>query len=163
MKKQILACAALALLLLSGCGKQQEVSIPPSEPVVREKTEDFIGAGDTELTEKKGEGAAQTYNKNGEQRVAQRKYDERLFDLNAEVEYFYGDHGTVTEIVAVFADAPRATIAANITKQLGEPKEKQEETAETQFRYTWEKDGKTYTLLDPANAQPAVIIQQAQN
>lgn len=162
MKKYIILITAVLILLLAGCqskDKKQEVNIPEQEQVVREKTSDFIGANDSAMVENKGEGEAVTYTKNGNQVISQRKYQEKLFELDAEVEYFYSDAGTISEIVAVFDGIERDAIISKMVQELGDPQEKQEETAETQFRYFWEKDGKTYTLLDPQNAAPAVIIQ----
>lgn len=166
MKKQIVWIALVLMLLVAGCqsGTEEEptVNIPEQEDIVREKTEDFLGASDNAMVENKGEGQAVTHTKEGKQVISQRKYQEKLFNLEADVEYFYGDDGLVSEIVAVFQEDSRETIVSEMTKELGEPKEKQEETEETQFRYFWEKDGDTYTLLDPQNAAPAVIIQKAQ-
>ena len=164
MKKYRIVIAAALVLLTAGCQsgdkKQEEVNVPSVEQVVREKTSDFLGASDNDIVESKGEGEAVTYTQNGTQVISQRKYQEKLFGLDADVEYFYGDEGSISEIVAVFNGVERDAIVSGMAEELGEPQEKQEESAETQFRYFWEKDGKIYTLLDPQNAAPAVIIQE---
>lgn len=149
-----------SLMMLSAC--QSKDHSDTAKNLVNEKKEvsDFLGATDKELTDKKGDGIATSYVHNNQQMIAQRKYEEKVFGMDATVEYFYADDGKISEAVTVFDGMDKAVITKNVTATLGEPSQKQEQTNETQFCYIWVHDGISYTLLSPPSAPPALIIQK---
>lgn len=148
-----------SLMMFSSC---QSKDSDTANKLVNERKEvsDFLGATDKELTDKKGDGIATSYVHNNQQMIAQRKYEQKVFDMDAVVEYFYSDDGKISEAVAVFDGIDKIEITKNVTAALGEPSQRQEQTNETQFCYIWVHEGISYTLLSPPSTPPALIIQK---
>lgn len=148
MKKYALLLLALIFMLFCAC------SDSPKTPA-----EQLLGADDAQLVQERGEGVATEYEYEGKTLIMQRRYDEGIFGLDAYAEYMYSDAQQVNQIVFTFEDASLEQVLDAATQNLGEPKQKNDQTADLDFMVLWEKGNVTYTLRTIPNAGIYLLIE----
>jgi len=152
MKKRIFAIIATALcfaLFICGCADN-----PSRESV------EYLGASDGELIADRGEGEATSYGVDGNQIIQQRKYKEKLFGLDAQVEYLFSDNGFVNQIVAIFPNVSEQQLIEAASETLGESVALQKESDELDFMARWEAKGIAYVCRRIPNADLYILMEK---
>ncbi len=150
MKKLILA-SVLCLIFLVGC-----------TPIVPTEAHSLLGASDSELVSSRGEGQISTYRMGDEDIIHQRKYEEKMFGLDAVVEYLYSDEQRVVQIVATFPEVSEEELVNAVSSNLDTgPVTLQKESDEYDFLARWEKDGVTWISRRIPNSALYVLIEKS--
>lgn len=159
--KRIFCCLLAALCLtslLAGCS--QNPVRGPKNTGEKKTAAQLLGATDDELVAQRGEGEVQDYAYQGSRLIQQRKYQEELFGLSAQVEYLYSDDQHIQQIVGTFPDTDKEAVVEAITQFLGEPKELQTESEELDFMARWEQDGIVYIVRRIPDSVAYVLMEK---
>lgn len=149
MNKKILS-VLLALFIFAGCTVSPQVA-----------SEELLGASDERLVSARGEGDAVRYEIAGESVIQQRKYEEKLFGMSAQVEYMFSDDLTVAQIVATFPGVDKEDLVNAISYHLDiSPIIVQNESEEFDFLARWEKDGIVYIARRIPSSDYYVLIEK---
>lgn len=150
MRRKILALVLMLVFALSGCMAEKRVSAP-----------ELLGAGDEALVSARGEGSEVSYEIDGERKLQQRKYQEELFDMPAQVEYMFSDDEYVAQIVATFPGVDKNELINAVSYHLDiSPVIVQNESEELDFMARWEKDGIAYVARRIPDASYYVLIEK---
>ena len=150
MKKKILASLIMFLILLAGCTSSPKVP-----------TQELLGVSDEALVSARGEGDEVSYEIDGESVIQQRKYEEELFGMSAQVEYMFSDDEDVAQIVATFPGVDKEELVNAVSYHLDiSPIIVQNESEELDFMARWEKDGISYTARRIPESSYYVMIEK---
>ena len=150
MKKKILASLIMFLILLAGCTSSPKVP-----------AQELLGVSDEVLVSARGEGDEVSYEIDGESVIQQRKYEEELFGMSAQVEYMFSDDEDVAQIVATFPGVDKEELVNAVSYHLDiSPIIVQNESEELDFMARWEKDGISYTARRIHESSYYVMIEK---
>lgn len=150
MNKKILASLIMVLFFAAGC------TTSPKVP-----TQELLGVSDESLVSARGEGEAVSYEIRGESVTQQRKYDEELFGMSAQVEYMFSDDENVAQIVATFPGVDKEELINAVSYHLDtSPIIVQNESEEFDFMARWEKDGIFYIARRIPDSSYYVLIEK---
>ncbi len=150
MKKKIFLLLLIVLLLAAGCASSSKVP-----------TQELLGASDEALVSARGKGDAVSYEIDGESVIQQRKYEEELFGMSAQVEYMFSDDEDVAQIVATFPGVDKEELINAVSYHLDiSPIIVQNESEELDFMARWEKDGISYICRRIPDSSYYVLIEK---
>ena len=159
----ILFAVLTLFVLFTACTAQNGAQTQQEKKTVDQmQISEYLGLTDAQLVEKKGEGQVSRYDFEGKSYVAQRKYEEKVFGMDAQVEYMFSDDQQVYQIVASFLQNERDSVENALMEALGEPTERQEESDELDYKLVWNNDGVAYTIRQAPDAFLYLIVEAQQ-